>query len=174
MITYDKPRAEVIYIMDNDSIFYDKNKFDSIWKRVMDSSGSGSDSDVETLRGFLKDEYHDWQLYRIMAGRTKGEAREFFRQAANDEHSHFHSLRTRYYILTGKTYDPGNPPAAPTASLSSILRERYEEESAGAAAYLKAAETTKKPDIAKMYRSYSADETHHARQILKLINKLMD
>ena len=101
--------------------------------------------------------------------------RGVFVAAAEDEARHFRALRTRYYILTGQAVSPGHSSAMPPAgfSLSAVLRERYEAESAGAAAYLGTAEKAQKRDIAEMYRRFSADETRHSRQIWFLLSKII-
>lgn len=161
--------------MDNDSIFYDAKRFDAVWKRVSESAGSSAAGDDEVMLKFIEDEYGDMELYRYLAINTRGNARGVFAAAAEDEARHFRTLRTRYYILTGKAVSPGHSAAMPPAgfSLSAVLRERYEAESAGAAAYLGAAEKAKKRDIAEMYRRFSADETRHSRQIWFLLSKII-
>lgn len=160
--------------MDNDSIFYDAKRFDSVWKRVSESTGKGIAGDNEVMLKFIEDEYSDMELYSCLAKRTHGNARGVFSAVANDELRHFRTLRTRYYILTGKTVSPGHADIPPGGfSLSAVLRDRYEAESAGAAAYLAAAERAKKRDISQMYLRFSADETRHSRQLWSLLNKLI-
>ena len=161
--------------MDNDSIFYDAKRFDAVWKRVSESAGNSTAGDEEIMLKFIEDEYGDMKLYRYLARNTRGNARGVFVAAAEDEARHFRALRTRYYILTGQAVSPGHSSAMPPAgfSLSAVLRERYEAESAGAAAYLGTAEKAQKRDIAEMYRRFSADETRHSRQIWFLLSKII-
>lgn len=160
--------------MDNDSIFYDAKRFDAVWKRVSESAGSNAAGAGEIMLKFIENEYGDMELYRYLARNTRGNARGVFAAASEDEARHFRTLRTRYYILTGQTISPAHAAMPPAGfSLSAVLRERYEAESAGAAAYLGAAEKAKKRDIAEMYRRFSADETRHSRHIWFLLSRII-
>jgi rubrerythrin len=165
--------------MDDNGLYFDRAKFDAVWDRVSGNNpGTGLSpeqtmklkgaDDRAQLRKFMDDEAADAQFYCVLAAKTTGCMRRTLSNIAADERRHLKKLRTKYFILSGETYDPA--PVCPVIySVSDALRKRFEGETKGAAAYKAAAEETARKDLADTYLDFAADEARHAMEIERLI-----
>lgn len=169
--------------MDDNELYFDRTRFDAVWDRVSGSNNAAGTAPMSTakpkgaddraqLREFMDDEAADAQFYCVLASKTTGCTRRTLSEIAADERRHLKKLRTKYFILTGETYDPA--PACPVIySVSDALRKRYEGEIRGAAAYRAAADMTAREDLADTYLEFAADESRHAMEIERLIECLV-
>ena len=160
---------------------FDRNRFDAVWRRVMDASdehgpasknqtGTAGSVDYEKLRRFMDDEACDAQLYTALAARCVNARRTLLCIAA-DEKRHLRKLKARYFILTGETYDP--PGTCPLIrSVSDALRLKYAGEREGAEAYREAAGDTADPELRDTYLALSQDEARHSKTIEHLIENM--
>jgi rubrerythrin len=166
--------------MDNAGIYYDNEKFDAVWKRVMNepedgsrkvnaSGSAGTDADeAAQLQAFMNDEACDAQFYATLAGLAPSGAKNALCRIACDEKGHLKRLRAHYYLLTGETYTP--PGACPLIyRIPEALRQKYAGEAAGAKAYMEAAARTGNEELGETYRALGADEARHRKIIGCLI-----
>lgn len=137
--------------------------------------GAAAEKEAEALREFLRDELADAQTYRYLARQSPTpEGRRLMQRLASDEIGHAKALQTALFLLTGGTYPVTVVlPPQPRLLWRERLRERYHEETGGAAAYAHAAERTQDACLRRMYGRLSADEYRHAEQIEKLLEKTL-
>lgn len=169
-------------MMDHLETAYDREKFDSIWQRVMPNTSEqitptsqvGKNSDDESqLRKFIDDESADCNYYAMLAQKCLSRSiKQLFLRLSTEEHCHMKRLQTAYFILTGDSYYPAM--VCPLInSIMDSLRARYIGETEGAEAYLKAAGETESEKLACIYRELAEDENRHACSIETLIEMMM-
>ena len=154
-----------------------RDNFDKVWQRVMASNESVVEkqtgkSEEKMLEEFMEDEAFDAKCYDVLASRVTPWAKNIIKSIADDEKIHLKKLRTAYFILTGKTYQPQTVPVQFTCT-ADALRKRYIGESEGADAYLKASANSRKRDISLLYGKLACDEKRHAELINRLLENLM-
>ena len=154
-----------------------QNNFDEVWQRVVASNPEieekkTSKSPEQLLEEFMEDEAFDARYYDALSARVSSWAKNIIKSIGNDEKIHLKKLRTAYFILTGKTYEPQTVSVKFTGT-ADALRKRYISESEGAEAYLKASTNSQKRDISELYRKLAADEKRHAELINRLLESLM-
>ncbi len=130
---------------------------------------------LDMLRESLRDELADAQVYRYLARQApSGAARRTMQRMAADEARHARMLQTAYYLITGETYRVNVVlPPQPRLPWPDRLRERWHEESRGADTYARAAVETRDACLRRMFAELSADESHHADQLRKLLEQAM-
>ncbi len=162
----------------------DYRRYDRIWQRVSPSlspypavraaqdapppekpccMGDG-EREAELLRCFLRDELADAQTYRCLAALApSAEGRRLLRSFAADETEHAKRLQAAYFLITGETYGVTVVlPPQPKLPWRDRLRQRYHEETCGAAHYAHAGKETADVCLARLFQSLSADEYRHA------------
>jgi rubrerythrin len=154
-----------------------KTNFDQVWQRVtaaneQQETSAQPKSIQQLFEEFMEDEAFDARYYDALAGRVGTWGRNILRSIAADERTHLKKLRTAYFILTGKAYEPQTVPVKITGT-ADALRKRYISENEGVQAYLKAAANTQRGDMTELFRNLAADEKRHAQLINKLLENLM-
>lgn len=129
---------------------------------------------AERMMEYINDEYKDHLTYLALARRApSAQARTILRNIAADEMRHARRWAAAYFLITGKRYFPerGSMEAAPIASYSQALRERYLAESQGAVQYRRFARETNDRCLRRLATEASNDERQHAQHILELIQR---
>ncbi len=144
-------------------------------ERRVPSGARGAEDGAEAVRGFLRDELADAQVYRCLARQAPtGEGRRLMLRLAGEEAGHARALQAAYFLLTGGTYAVAVVlPPQPKRRWCDALRERYHEETGGTLAYARAAEGTEDPCRARLYERLSADECRHAEQLRALLERTL-
>lgn len=138
--------------------------------------GTAAQEDVDVVRGFIEEELADRRGYLAYASAAPSAGvRQIFRRLAAEEGGHAKKLMGVYYLITGQMYCPAVPVPAHTCvpSWREILRLRYHEESCGGLNYRRAAEETTDECLTEIFTELSQEEYCHARQMLRLLEKVM-
>jgi hypothetical protein len=163
--------------MDNGDYYYDKEKFDAVWRRV---TGAPEASDIPAaaneeaarLRSFMDDEAGDAPLYERLAGLTSGCRQRTLLRLCCEAKSRLKKLRACYYILKGETHLP--PAQCPVVySLTDALRHKYTALGTRSDAYLRASAVTTYTDLSEVYRTYAMETLRHRKTLAGLIEKLL-
>lgn len=164
--------------MDNGDYFYDKEKYDAVWRRVTgapaENGGIRNDAGEEAarLRDFMDGEAGDAPFYARLAGLTGGCQSQALLRLCREAQSRLKKLRACYYILTGETHLP--PAQCPVIySLTDALRQKYTALETRSDAYLRASAVTTSADLSEVYRSYAMDALRHRKTLAGLIEKLL-
>ena len=152
--------------------------FADVWERVTGAS-AGTElqrppEEAERLAALIRDENRDMAFYGDWAERGSPRCRAQLLRIQGDERRHLLKLQTEYFLLTGDSC-PVSPAAArgsPTGLLSA-LRDAYDSELQGAAAYEAAAGQTPRDDLKELYRSHAEDERAHAAVLYRLIRQAL-
>ena len=129
---------------------------------------------AERLMEYINDEYRDHLTYMALSRRAPdSQARTILRSIARDEMRHARRWAAAYFLITGKHYFPerGTVEAAPAASYSQALRDRYLAESQDAIKYRRFARETNDRCLRRLANETSDDERQHAQHILDLIQR---
>jgi len=176
---------------------YDYRRFDRVWQRLAPGGedavpetapqpaaalpgaeedpccmGTAAGEMLEVLEGFIEDEAADFRYYLALAAQAPPWARQTLRGMAADEADHARRLMAVCYLITGRS-------SCPAVSWDRVyiggwcpaLRERYHAEACGGLNYLRAAEGTTDPCLAKILTRLSEDEYRHAEQLTALLER---
>lgn len=137
--------------------------------------GTAAQTELDAIRGFLRDELADAQTYRYLAtAAPTPEGRRLMRRLAADETGHAKTLQSAHFLITGETYPITVVlPPQPRLLWRDRLRGRWHEEACGGVHYARAAEETADVCLKKIFEQLSADEYRHAEWLLRLIEKTL-
>lgn len=149
----------------------DAENLDRVWKRVTDGIPEAEpphDSELGRLRQMIAAERYDASVYTLL--NIKSRCRTF-KELADSERSHEKRLQTEYLLRTGDTYSP--PPRFPSAPyiLTAIKRCR-ENELKSVKLYTDSAETTKDPQLARLFSELADEERGHEKRLHEIIERL--
>jgi len=162
--------------LNNDKLT-DHERFEAVWSRVMEENAVHSalkrnENDASVLRMLMDDAHCAAGAYSALRRRVSGRAAEMLGEILADERRHLRSLKTAYFLKTGRTYSP--PASCPAiTSVTGALRMQYDREGEMSAKYIACASQTGDMALSGLYRSISSDEVHHARTIMRLCEKLV-
>ena len=151
--------------MENKNIYFTQKKFDEVWNRVT----AAEPTDTETLKKLMEYEFTDYNIYRTLSQRYTGTLRLHFTEMAKDEMRHYSTLKAKYFLLTGKIYEPAHPAKFAQTDLKDILKTRYITECKAYEGYLKAAKSVSDTDLANLCLRNAEDEKQHAYTALTLL-----
>ena len=135
----------------------------------------GAPDGLEKLRGFLREELADGQIYRSMLRLGVGRAAQStIRSIAAAEENHARQLQAAHFLITGERYRI-TVCLAPLhkTTLCEALRERYHTEVCGGFNYEQAAEAVRDRSLGKLYRQLSEEEYRHAERLRFLLSGLL-
>ena len=134
--------------------------------------GSAAAEMLEVLTGFVEGELADQRYYQTLARQAPSWARQQLRDIAADEGSHARRLMAVYFLITGECYRPTiHCDRIYLPGWCAALRERYHEEACGGLNYVRAAEGTTDPCLARLLDELSADEYRHADTMLRMLER---
>ena len=138
--------------------------------------GSDATLSVEVLKGFLREELGDAQVYACLAARMpRREMARTLRAMAEDEKRHARDLAAAIYLIDGTAYCPRGCVEQPdTCDLCALLRKLYHAEACGGYNYARAADETLDPCLGKLFAAMSEDEYRHAGLLMKLLGRRLD
>ena len=134
--------------------------------------GSAAAEMLEVLTGFVEGELADQRYYQTLARQAPAGARQQLRDIAADEGGHARRLLAVYFLITGECYRPIiSCDRIYLPGWCAALRERYHEEACGGLNYVRAAEGTTDPCLARLLKELSADEYRHADTMLRMLER---
>ena len=134
--------------------------------------GTAAAEMLEVLTGFVEEELADQRYYQTLARRAPAWARQQLRDIAADEGGHARRLLAVYFLITGECYRPIiSCDRIYLPGWCAALRERYHEEACGGLNYVRAAEGTTDPCLARLLKELSADEYRHADTMLRMLER---
>ena len=138
--------------------------------------GSDATLSVEVLKGFLREELGDAQVYACLAARVpRREMARTLRAMAEDEKRHARDLAAAIYLIDGTAYCPRVCVEQPdTCDLCALLRKLYHAEACGGYNYARAADETLDLCLGKLFAAMSEDEYRHAGLLMKLLGRRLD
>ena len=130
----------------------------------------------EVLKGFLRDELGDAQVYACLAARVpRREMSRALRAMAEDEKRHARDLAAAIYLIDGKPYSPRVCVEQPElCELCALLRRLYHAEACAGFNYARAADETLDPCLGKLLAAMSEDEYRHAGMLMKLLGRRLE
>ncbi len=167
------------------------SRYDQIWKRVSPTLEPypavrtepetppvplcRAGEEPEWLRGFLRGELADAQTDRCLALLAPtAEGRRLFRRLSSEEAEHAKRLQAAYFLLTGQRYDETVVvPPQPKLPWCDRLRQRYREETCGAARYRSAAAKTADACLKRLFERLSDDELRHAEYLQNHLSRIL-
>lgn len=137
--------------------------------------GTAAVESIEVLEGFVRDELAARQMYLSFSrSAPTQEARRVFYSMACDEERHARQIMAAIYLATGETYCPRVcAEQSCRDGYCACLRRFYHEEACGGYNYFRAGEETLDYCLEQMFTDMSKDEYRHARQILRLLSKVL-
>lgn len=136
--------------------------------------GSAAAEDLEVLSGFIEEELSDQRYYLAFARQAPSWTRQMLREFAAEEGAHARRLMAVYYLITGTCYTAAvNCERIWVGAWCMALRQRYHAEACGGLNYIRAAEGTTDPCLAKLLTELSEDEYRHASRILAMLERTM-
>ena len=134
--------------------------------------GTAAAEMLEVLTGFVEEELADQRYYQTLARQAPAWARQQLRDIAADEGGHARRLLAVYFLITGECYRPIiSCDRIYLPGWCAALRERYHEEACGGLNYVRAAEGTTDPCLARLLKELSADEYRHADTMLRMLER---
>ena len=134
--------------------------------------GTAAAEMLEVLTGFVEEELADQRYYPALARRAPAWARQQLRDIAADEGGHARRLLAVYFLITGECYRSIiSCDRIYLPDWCAALRERYHEEACGGLNYVRAAEGTTDPCLARLLKELSADEYRHADTMLRMLER---
>lgn len=134
--------------------------------------GSAAEALLEVIAGYIEEELEDQRTYRALARVAPAWARQQLRQIADEEGEHARRLMAVYYLITGTCYCPAvTSGSIHIDSWCAALRNRYHEEACGGLNYQRTADDTSDICLSRLLTELSADEFHHAEQMMKLLER---
>ena len=135
--------------------------------------GSAAAEMLEVLSGFIQEELADQSALRTLLRCAPVWAVPRLRELAAEEGEHARRLMAVWYLITGQCYRPG--PAACCRSggggWCETLRERYHDAVCNGLNYLRAADGTTDPCLAKLLRQLSDEEYRHGEVLLRMLER---
>ena len=137
--------------------------------------GEASMGELETIRGFLRDEIANAQIYRYLAVLAPSqEGRRLMRRLASDATARVKTLQSAYYLITGETYRVAVVvPPQPKLPWCEQLRGRYHEEVCDGFNYQRAADKTADVCLKKLMHELSAGKYRGAEQLRQHIARAL-
>ena len=138
--------------------------------------GSDAALSIEVLKGLLRDELGDAQVYACLAARVpRREMSRALRTMAEDEKRHARDLAAAIYLIDGKPYSPRVCVEQPElCELCALLRRLYHAEACAGFNYARAADETLDPCLGKLLAAMSEDEYRHAGMLMKLLGRRLE
>lgn len=134
--------------------------------------GSAAAESLAVLTGFVEESLADRQELLALARRAPQWARQTLRDMAADEAAHARRLMAVHYLITGSCYRPAvSHQSCPAANWCAALRQRYHTEACNGLNYARAAEETTDPCLRGLLNELSAEEYHHAEQLLAMLER---
>lgn len=134
--------------------------------------GSAAAEMLEVLSGFIGEELADAAALRGLLRCAPVWAAARLRELAAEEGEHARRLMAVWFLITGQCYRPR--PAVPRTcggSWCDSLRARYHDAACSGLNYLRAADGTADPCLAKLLRQLGEEEYRHAEILLKLLER---
>lgn len=155
---------------------FDREAAAAVWSRVTAGTAAHSaqaqeEKSAQAVLEFYRDELSEHAAYAAMARKCRGHMAATLRALAREEAGHAKRLAALYFARTGQRVQEKAPPGAQTGPLADQLRERYRQETAGAALYARAAEQD--ASSRALYTRLSGDELRHSEIILRLIGQCL-
>ena len=147
-----------------------------VWKRVMELSAQAPAAcrpalqqkiTSQQIMELLCKELEDAAAYEALACRVRGQARQKLLMLMAQERQHAARLETIYYLMTGKKPCPDKAKKPCIACTGEELRERYIQETAGAAKYHSLSE--KAESFTKVFKELACEEEQHAQIVLETL-----
>jgi len=134
--------------------------------------GSAAAEMLEVLAGFIEEELADQCALRELTRCAPMWAVPRLRELAAQEGEHARRLMAVWYLITGGCY---HPQAACRRSggerWCEALRQRYHDAACSGLNYLRAADGTTDPCLAKLLRELGDEEYRHAEMLLRMLEK---
>ena len=137
--------------------------------------GDAAQSEIEVLRGFLRDELADAQTYRYLAAHAPSrEGCRLMRSLAGEAAARVKTLQSAYYLITGGIYDVTVvlPPQS-RLRWCDRLRERYHAAACAGFNYARASEETTDVCLKKLLARLSEDAYHAAEQLRRALERAL-
>lgn len=134
--------------------------------------GSAAAEMLEVLSGFIEEELADAAALRGMlrCAPVWGAAR--LRELAAEEGEHARRLMAVWFLITGRCYHArGAVLRTCGGNWCESLRERYHDAACSGLNYLRAADGTTDPCLAKMLRKLSDEEYRHADILMRMLER---
>ena len=136
--------------------------------------GSAAKDMLEVIEGFIEAEVADRRYYQAFARQAPSWARPQIRDLAADAGMHAKRLMAIYYLITGECYQPSvSCERIFTGRWCPALRERYHVEACNGMNYLRAADSTTDPCLARLLTELGEDSYRHADQLLAMLGRAL-
>jgi len=135
--------------------------------------GSAAAEMLEVLSGFIEEELADQSALRALLRCAPVWAVPRLRELAAEEGEHARRLMTVWYLITGQCYHPVSPACCRSGGdrWCEALRERYHDAVCNGLNYLRAADGTTDPCLAKLLRQLSDEEYRHGEVLLRMLER---
>lgn len=137
--------------------------------------GNAAQGELEVIRGFLREELADAQLYRKLAGLAPTpEGKRVIRRLAAEAAARAKALQSVHFLITGGTYDVTVMlPPQPKLLWRDRLRERYHAEACGGFNYARAGEETEDVCLKEIFANQSREKYQGAELLRQLLEKTL-
>lgn len=138
--------------------------------------GSAAAEMLEVIQGFLEEELLDRRHDLMLARQAPSFARSTLRGIAAAAEGRARQLMAAYYLITGRCIQ--QPTLGPASQVylgrwCPAIRERYHAEVCSAMNYIRAAEGTTDPCLARMFQELGASADQDARQLMALLERAL-
>lgn len=135
--------------------------------------GSAAEEMLEVLEGFLEQAITDCRFYRAFLRTAPGSARGTLRRVLESREGQVRRLQAVRYLITGRAWIAGNcTDRIYLGSYAPTLRERYHAEACTAFNYLRAADGTTDPCLARIFRQMAEEGRAAADAMLSLLERV--
>ena len=125
--------------------------------------GTSGAEQAAFLQQAIREELEDRRVYQYLSSRAAPAAAQTLSAIAAGEQRHAKRLTAALFLISGLRFSPSLPPSPPPrGNFWALVRERFWAEQWGAAHYAAAAEDTRDPCLAQLYRELSDEESAHA------------
>lgn len=135
--------------------------------------GSAAAEMLEVLSGFIEEELADRDALRALLRCAPVWAAARLRELAAEEGEHARRLMAVWYLITGQCYHVRTVSCCrrDSSRWCEALRERYHDAVCNGLNYLRAADGTTDPCLAKLLRDLSDEEYRHGEILLRMLEK---
>ena len=135
--------------------------------------GSAAAEMLEVLAGFIEEELEDQSALRALLRCAPVWAVARLRELAAEEGEHARRLMAVWYLITGQCYHTQSVASCRNGGMRwcEALRERYHNAACNGLNYLRAADGTTDPCLAKLLRDLSDASYRQAEILLRMLEK---
>jgi len=136
--------------------------------------GTAAMDDLAVVEGFIEVELSDRRYYQAFARQAPSGARGTLRRICQESEDHARRLMAAYYLITGICYRPAvSCERVCVGAYCPALRERYHQETCNWMNYIRAAEGTTDPCLAKLFQDLGAEELYQAELLADLLRQAL-